>query len=147
MSWGETLFLKKIIDGKKRLVESDNLYCHIISEEIIVGNAITKIVPNKIKFRCNGSVKLVFLSYNTATSHRYFKFSVYKNDELFKTYTENTEEERELILNVQKNDEFYFVVENTSSSGANNTRLKYLDIKADLIDGSGIDIIETEVVQ
>lgn len=65
MSWGETLFLKKTIDGKKSLVASNNLYANLLSDVINVSSGEEK-TTNLIKMKWSGSCKIHIQSYKSA---------------------------------------------------------------------------------
>lgn len=62
MSWGETLFLKKTIDGTKSIVASDDVYYTIISDLTEIGNVQENSwisLPYRIKFKSGNTIRIV----------------------------------------------------------------------------------------
>lgn len=58
MSWGETLFLKKIIEGKKSLVASDNPFYTLLASSVSTKEKTYQSVASFIA-KVSGSVRIV----------------------------------------------------------------------------------------
>ena len=133
--------LDEIITGGKSLITSDNLYYQIyVGDLFVMGNDDIKQIqiPKKIKFNYNGAINLKYYLFNS-TDWQYAILEIYKNNQLYQSLT-GTEEEILLTttVTVNKKDEFYFILKNTSEAGTNKSYLKDLFIYADVIDTSGI---------
>lgn len=80
MSWGETLFLKKIIDGRKNLVASDNEYL-LLETEGDVGtypSGTATEMQKKVKMTNAGSVRIKVSLRRSNTSDRTY-LNIYVN--------------------------------------------------------------------
>jgi hypothetical protein len=135
--------LDKFITDGKSLISSNNVYYKIFLGELTVnGNDARKsiTIPRKIKFNVSGSIKLKYYLYN-ATKFSYAVMDIYKNGELFISITgSDTKTIQETSFHINKKDEFYFVLKNTSTGGDNGTKLQDLFIYADVVDNSGITV-------
>ena len=141
--------LDVLINGTKGLVVSDNLYYKIQETDIqISGDDTNKSINlgKRITLNWKGSIRLKYKLFNSSSSYsNNAKLYIYKNGTLFLTitgvYPEPTDYQyTELYLN---GGEIYeFVVSNTSTGGSNTTYLKGLSIYANLVDLSGITIME-----
>lgn len=135
--------LDKIITDGKSLISSDNLYYQIfIGEKYISGldDVKTFKIPKKIKFNLNGTINLKYYLYNSS-DRNHAVLELYKNNVLYKSLIGTPQETlRSQLIEVNKKDEFYFILKNTSPGGDNHSYLKDLFIYADVIDTSGITV-------
>ena len=76
MSWGETLFLKKIIDGKKRFVSNDDVLLVASNKDFI------------FKTEADGSLRLKVKANSTSSTSATFKVEISSN----KGYSQNFEQ-------------------------------------------------------
>ena len=121
--------LDKIITDGKSLISSDNLYYQIfIGEKYINGYDDVKTfkIPKKIKFNLNGTINLKYYLYNSS-DRNHAVLELYKNNVLYKSLIGTPQETlRSQLIEVNKKDEFYFILKNTSPGGDNNSHLKDL---------------------
>jgi hypothetical protein len=146
MSWTETLFLKKIIDGKKGLVASENFYAEIPvhfkvdSEDVTTGSK-----ENIFKVKWSGSFKLVCKG-GRANQSNYANATLLKNGEDVSTVSLpfGTGETNFGTITFKKGDVFGIALK-----GEKDYTRPYVNsflLYADVTDLSAFEIIEEEVV-
>ena len=156
MSWGETLFLKKIIDGTKGLVKSDNLYITKgPSTQVEILYQETKELPFKIKFKWSGSCKIslkIKTGDTSALAKGTITFYINGSPRSYVSFEPNSgagTEIREIItdVSVNKGDVCSFAcTRNYSGTGGGSgdyytiLKINSVNIYADIIDTSGAEI-------
>lgn len=130
MSWSETLFLKKIIDGQKSLVVSDNLYkkfdVNVSSESSVESKNL-----QLFKVKNDGSFKI---SVEVWTSSRSASVYIYKNGSVVDTISCDSINSTDIYFSspiiANKNDVFGFGISGYIAD------LTDLSIYADIVDNS-----------
>ena len=140
MSWAETIFLKKCIDGSKGLVASDNFYASIPGSISGSYNNPTT-VYNWFKMNWSGSFKLkmhIDSQYDKGTVY------IYKNNELVGSIVNdnsNASNIYDFFLTVEKGDIIGFGAGSYSSTHASTiTVLSNIQMYADITDLSAFKI-------
>lgn len=147
MSWAETLFLKKVIDGQRTLAPSNSVYAVLRSSTMSITEdkkVVGEFVPNK-----NGAVRLLFNFHQDSKAVYGAYIYIYENDN--ETYTSFIQyrNEDEVIGNF----DFYYDMPveegvkytiKTASSYNYKPKLNYAKIGASVIDTSFITVLESE---
>lgn len=155
MSWGETLFLKKTIDGTKSIVASDDVYYTIISDLTKIGNVQGNSwisLPYRIKFKSGNTIRIVAdvsTGYYQVVDEGYFECRI--NNVALKggKFSKNTTTHSSVItldIPIKKGDVLTFAVYSSMLPTTNLlVQLNSLNLCGKIIDQSLIkDITEKE---
>lgn len=140
MSWGETIFLKRCIDGSKGLVASDNFYAAIPGTITGSRNNPTT-VYDWFRMKWSGSF---ILKMWIDSQHEGGTVYIYKNNELVGTIATdnyNVSKIYDFFLTVEKGDIIGFGVgRSTSSYPSTTTTLSNIQLYADITDLSAFEV-------
>ena len=144
--------LNEIIDGTKKLVASDNLYCVVIDQpqtKTFTSAGGTFDIDKKVKILWNGSIKITadfsFSGYE-GTGQKYREFYIFKNGTkiIEQSYASQGEYTYTNTFSVKKGDEFTFQILYTRGSPAGTYEsyiiVNSIEILSDVIDGSGVEV-------
>lgn len=144
--------LNEIIDGTKKLVASDNLYCVVIDQpqtKTFVAAAAHFDIDKKVKILWNGSIKITadfsFSGYE-GTGTKYRDFYIFKNgtEIIDQSYNSQGKYTYTNTFSVKKGDEFTFKIGYTRGSPAgtyeSSITVNSIEILSDVIDGSGVKV-------
>lgn len=155
MSWGETLFLKKTIDGTKSIVASDDVYYTIISDLTEIGyvqGTSWISLPYRIKFKSGNTIRIV-ADVNTGLGGVVNKgrFECRINNVALKAgdFSENSGTHSSVVtldIPIKKGDVLTFAVYSLMNASTNSRlRLNSLNLCGKIIDQSLIKDITEEV--
>ena len=132
MSWGETLFLKKVIDGKKAFKVSDNVLIDIGSKGYnnVYNKTILTFSP-----KISGQIRLNYTIKNSS-SNGTSKFYVYENGTQISLTEKSNNEETSYTkpITITKGKTYTFVISYDYA-----TLTFKLQLGADIVDGSTFD--------
>lgn len=155
MSWGETLFLKKTIDGTKSIVASDDVYYTIISDLTETGNVQGNSwisLPYRIKFKSGNTIRIVAdvaTGYGGAIDEGVFECRI--NNVALKSgyFSENSTTNSSVVtldIPIKKGDVLTFAVYSSMRPSTNlQVLLNSLNLCGKIIDQSLIKDITEEV--
>ena len=155
MSWGETLFLKKTIDGTKSIVASDDVYYTIISDLTIIGDVQGSHwinLPYKIKFKSGNTIRIVVdvnTGYSGVVNNGTFQCRI--NNVALKSgvFSSNTTTHSSVItleIPIKNGDVLTFdVYSSMNASSTAEVRLNSLNLCGKIVDQSLIKDITEEV--
>ena len=140
MSWGETIFLKKVIDGKKAFRASDNIMVNYIDEKTPLSEQ--GITLGTFTAKTSGQIKIkALIEAPTSSSQPYTQIIVYDGTTILAIFNPPSSSygnptEMNQIINVEKNKTYTIKTYYATIYSPGATNCYSLDICADIIDGS-----------
>lgn len=135
MSWGETLFLKKIIQGQRQLAANDTVISVLFNTSAPVsGQEFNKsFIP-----KTEGTIRIKANGYSVSQSNAAYVFIYENGTEIAKLVLYSSEEKRNVYIDIPiKKNSVYTFGQNSSA------RVYSLSVGAQIVDGSLFNVIET----